>query len=102
MKINALLNASLLLLFQTSEGFTAKMAAKTPTTEVKILGGVSDLIESYDTFLLDMWGVMHDGTTTYEGVLDVVEKLVKEGKDVKILSNSSKRQSNSIKMLKIW
>ena len=100
MKINALLNASLLLLFQTSEGFTAKMAAKTPTTEVKILGGVSDLIESYDTFLLDMWGVMHDGTTTYEGVLDVVAKLVKEGKDVKILSNSSKRQSNSIKMLK--
>ena len=47
-----------------------------------------------------MWGVMHDGTTTYEGVLDVVQKLKQQGKDLIILSNSSKRQDNSIKMLK--
>jgi ribonucleotide monophosphatase NagD (HAD superfamily) len=43
---------------------------------------------------------MHDGITTYEGVLDVVQKLKEQGKDLVILSNSSKRQENSIKMLK--
>jgi HAD superfamily hydrolase (TIGR01450 family) len=43
---------------------------------------------------------MHDGTNTYEGVLDVVTRLKDAGKDLVILSNSSKRQENSIKMLK--
>ena len=42
---------------------------------------------------------MHDGTTTYEGVLDVVQKLKERGKEMVILSNSSKRQENAIKML---
>ena len=42
---------------------------------------------------------MHDGTTTYEGVIEVVQKLKEQGKDLIILSNSSKRQDNSIKML---
>ena len=69
--------------------------------QVQVLSGIRDVVDRYDTFLLDMWGVMHDGTTTYEGVLEVVSKLVAAGKEVKILSNSSKRQDNSIKMLKI-
>lgn len=68
--------------------------------ELQMLTGIRDVVDRYDTFLLDMWGVMHDGTTTYEGVLDVVQKLKEQGKDLIILSNSSKRQDNSIKMLK--
>jgi HAD superfamily hydrolase (TIGR01450 family) len=43
---------------------------------------------------------MHNGKTTYEGVLEVVQKLKEQGKELIILSNSSKRQENSIKMLK--
>lgn len=43
---------------------------------------------------------MHDGTNPYDGVLEVVKKLKEEGKDVVILSNSSKRKDNTIKMLK--
>lgn len=42
---------------------------------------------------------MHDGTTAYDGVLEVVQKLKERGKEMIILSNSSKRQDNSIKML---
>ena len=42
---------------------------------------------------------MHDGTTTYQGVIEVVQKLRQHGKTLIILSNSSKRQDNSIKML---
>ena len=43
---------------------------------------------------------MHDGSKPYEGVLETVQEL--KAKDVRlvILSNSSKRQSHSIKMLK--
>lgn len=69
-------------------------------SKTEILSGVKDIVDRYDTFLLDMWGVMHDGQNAYEGVLEVVSKLKEEGKELIILSNSSKRQDNSIKMLK--
>lgn len=66
---------------------------------MKVVQGVRDLVDGYDLFLLDMWGVMHDGSQPYDGVLDVVSKLKAAGKRMVILSNSSKRQENSIKML---
>lgn len=59
-----------------------------------------DIVDDYDCYLLDMWGVMHDGNQPYEGVLEVVHKLKEAGKRLVILSNSSKRQDNSIKMLR--
>jgi HAD superfamily hydrolase (TIGR01450 family) len=74
-------------------------SASATSSEMEVLSGVRDFVDRYDLFLLDMWGVMHDGTTTYEGVLDVVSKLKEEGKDIIIFSNSSKRQDSSIKML---
>ena len=67
---------------------------------MKRIQGVRDLVDDYDVFLLDMWGVMHDGSRPYEGVLDVIQKLKAAGKRLVILSNSSKRQDNSIKMLR--
>jgi len=57
-------------------------------------------VDRYDTFLLDMWGVMHDGKQPYDGVVDTVQKLKEAGKDMIILSNSSKRKENSVKSLK--
>ena len=57
------------------------------------------LIDNYDTFLLDMWGVMHNGSAPYEGVLQTISELKKAGKKLIIVSNSSKRRENSEKML---
>lgn len=51
-------------------------------------------------FLLDMWGVMHNGSRPYEGVLDTVARLKAEGARLVILSNSSKRRDNAVRMLK--
>ena len=61
--------------------------------------GVAEIVDQFDVFLLDMWGVMHDGFRPYEGVLDVVQQLRQANKKLIILSNSSKRRDNSIKML---
>merc|ERR1712161_36024 len=44
----------------------------------RILGngsGIRSIIDDYDVFLLDMWGVMHDGNQPYSGVQEVVKKL---------------------------
>mmetsp|Transcript_1394 Transcript_1394/g.3041 ORF Transcript_1394/g.3041 Transcript_1394/m.3041 type:complete len:206 (-) Transcript_1394:273-890(-) len=65
-----------------------------------LVNGISDVADKFDTFLLDMWGVMHDGSRPYDGVLEVVQKLRQEGKKLIILSNSSKRTDNSVKMLR--
>jgi ribonucleotide monophosphatase NagD (HAD superfamily) len=66
---------------------------------MKLINGCKDLINDYDIFLLDMWGVLHDGTTPYDGVIECVEKLYQAGKKLVILSNSSKRKNHTIKML---
>jgi HAD superfamily hydrolase (TIGR01459 family) len=70
------------------------------STSLTHVDGIKDISNSYSTFLLDMWGVMHDGTNPYEGVIDTVKKLKENGKKLIILSNSSKRKEKSIKALK--
>ena len=67
---------------------------------MKVVPGVRALADDFDVFLLDMWGVMHDGHRPYDGVLDVIQQLKAAGKRLVILSNSSKRQDNSVKMLR--
>lgn len=73
---------------------------------MKFVRGMRDLVHEYDVFLLDMWGVMHDGQKPYDGVLDVVQQLKQhttsssdQPKRLIILSNSSKRKDHSMKML---
>lgn len=61
--------------------------------------GIEEVAKDHDVFLLDMWGVMHDGSRPYDGVIDTVKKLKDAGKEMIILSNSSKRKENSFKML---
>jgi HAD superfamily hydrolase (TIGR01450 family) len=70
------------------------------TTTMKHIKGIQSISASYDTFLLDMWGVMHNGSKPYEGVIDTIRQLKTQGKKMIILSNSSKRVDNAKRMLK--
>ena len=54
--------------------------------------GLADIINQYDVFILDQWGVMHDGTKGYIQAIKCVEKLYQEKKEIIIISNSSKRK----------
>eukprot|EP00985_Skeletonema_marinoi_P009232 scaffold4265_cov146-Skeletonema_marinoi.AAC.3 len=73
-------------------------SSDTTTTSISSLSS-QEILDQYDTFLLDMWGVMHNGSEPYEGVLEAVKELKRVGKKMIILSNSSKRRENSHKML---
>ena len=73
-------------------------SSDTTTTSISSLSS-QEILDQYDTFLLDMWGVMHNGSEPYEGVLEAVQELKRVGKKMIILSNSSKRRENSHKML---
>ena len=55
-----------------------------------ILDGLRDLVDDYDHFIIDQWGVVHDGHAPLPGALDVLARLRAAGKGVCLLSNSSR------------
>tara|TARA_Y100001970_G_C14170457_1_gene823828 strand:- start:613 stop:1482 length:870 start_codon:yes stop_codon:yes gene_type:complete len=65
----------------------------------KKIKGISDIIDKYDVFILDQWGVMHDGTNGYDHAIEAVKLLKKYKKKIIIISNSSKRKISSINRL---
>jgi HAD superfamily hydrolase (TIGR01459 family) len=59
-----------------------------------------NLVSKYQAFIIDQWGVLHDGKELYPGSLNTMKKLRDNGKKTVMLSNSSKRKANSIAGLK--
>lgn len=55
------------------------------------VGGVREIAADYDGFVLDLWGVVHDGVKPYPGVLDCLKALLDAGKRVTLLSNAPRR-----------
>lgn len=62
--------------------------------------GLYELMDSYDGFIMDQWGVIHNGLQTYDGVVDTLTHLKHRKKQVVILSNSSKRSDDNVDRLK--
>jgi HAD superfamily hydrolase (TIGR01459 family) len=52
---------------------------------------MKDLAASYDGFIVDLWGVIHDGLKTYPGVVECLSHLRDAGKSVVFLSNAPRR-----------
>lgn len=69
-------------------------------SETVFCNGLYELIDSYDGFILDQWGVLHNGVQTYDGVIGALEQLRRNHKKVVILSNSAKRAVYNIERLK--
>lgn len=65
----------------------------------KFCQGISDISDSYAGFIVDQWGVLHDGEQVYDGVIDCLKELQARKKYVIILSNSGKRAENNKKRL---
>jgi HAD superfamily hydrolase (TIGR01459 family) len=56
-----------------------------------MLDGIAPLADRYDGFVLDIWGVVHDGRRPYPGVADAFAALKARGKRVALLSNAPRR-----------
>ena len=57
----------------------------------RLLDSISQIADQFDTIVLDQWGVLHDGTTPYDGAIDALQGLVSQGARLAVLSNSGKR-----------
>jgi HAD superfamily hydrolase (TIGR01459 family) len=54
-----------------------------------IYKSLNDIYHLYDSFLVDVYGVIYDGRDLYPGVLDTLAKIKGSGRSVIILSNTS-------------
>ena len=52
------------------------------------ISGIGEIAGSYDGFVLDIWGTVHDGGAIYPGVIDALQRLRDAGKGIVFLSNS--------------
>jgi HAD superfamily hydrolase (TIGR01459 family) len=63
---------------------------------MKLLSGMAQIAGAYDGFIVDLWGVIHDGVTPYQGALACLAELRAQGKRIVLLSNAPRRASVAI------
>lgn len=64
--------------------------------------GISDLSDSYSAFILDQYGVLHNGERVFDGVVECLTELKSRKKTIIMLANSSKRAAeNRARLAKI-
>ena len=61
--------------------------------------GMAALADRYDGFILDLWGVIHDGVRPYEGAANCLQQLQQAGKRCVLLSNAPRRSAAVERML---
>jgi HAD superfamily hydrolase (TIGR01459 family) len=66
---------------------------------ILMLEGLSEVIDRYDGFILDLWGVLHDGVRPYPGAIDGVRRLRQQRKRAIILSNGPRRAAALIRRI---
>ena len=53
---------------------------------------IKEIINNYDNFIIDQWGVMHDGVNGFKHAIDAIEYLKRNNKNLFVISNSSKEK----------
>src|ERR1700755_1110205 len=73
-----------------------------PTAEnksVRLIAGLSKLAPRYDGFILDLWGVIHDGVAPIPGAIDCLRALIESGKRIVLLSNAPRRADDVVRRI---
>ena len=66
---------------------------------MKELNHLAEIYENYDTFIIDLWGVMHNGVALNPNAIEAVDKLKKNSKKIVFLSNAPRPSSKVINFL---
>jgi HAD superfamily hydrolase (TIGR01459 family) len=66
---------------------------------IPYLASIGGLAPRYDGFILDLWGVVHDGIAPIPGAVDCLRALICNGKRVALLSNAPRRADDVIRRI---
>jgi HAD superfamily hydrolase (TIGR01459 family) len=64
------------------------------TEQPAIRRGLEELADGYDAFILDLWGVLHDGLEAYPEAVAALRALRARGKRLLLLSNAPRRTAD--------
>ena len=63
-------------------------------SDIPFLDSVQDIAGNYDAWLVDLWGVMHNGVTAIEPAIQACERYRSEGGIIILLSNAPRPQQS--------
>ena len=66
---------------------------------MKELNHLSEIFESYDTFVIDLWGVVHNGLILNSKAIEAIDQLKSNSKKIVFLSNAPRPSSKVISFL---
>jgi len=67
--------------------------------KTKLIKGLSQVYNKYDTFFIDLWGVIHNGIQLYPEAIEVLENLYKLNKKFVLMSNAPRPSKDVEKFL---
>lgn len=66
---------------------------------MKRIAGLRDIADQFDLYLVDQYGVLHDGVAAYPGAIDGLARIADRARDVIVLTNSGKNASDNMARL---
>ena len=63
---------------------------------MKELNHLSDIYNNYDTFVIDLWGVIHNGLELNSKAMEAIDQLKNNSKKIVFLSNAPRPSSKVI------
>ena len=66
----------------------------------KTIESIDEILGSYDSFIIDLWGVVHDGIKLYPEALNALNKISNNGGRIVFLSNAPRRKHKVASRLK--
>src|SRR5262249_27310831 len=67
----------------------------------RLIRGIGALAPRYDGFILDLWGVVHDGVAPLPGALECLRALIEAGKRIVLLSNAPRRSREVVERINV-
>ena len=58
--------------------------------------GLSSIVDSYQLFYVDLWGVVHNGVSLHNNAIKALKEITKKGKDYVLLTNAP-RPNHAVK-----
>ena len=58
--------------------------------------GLSSIVDNYQLFYIDLWGVVHNGVSLHSGAIKTLNELIKKKKEFILLTNAP-RPNHSVK-----
>lgn len=64
-----------------------------------VYDGITPLLDEYDGFIIDLWGVVHDGAQLFPGALDALRLLDRRAKSFVFVTNAPRRVAPIVELL---